>query len=228
MHIRQLIISLIVLLFSTLTANSQTATQTIRGTVLDKVSQAPLIGALLIVQDITPTIGTTSDENGNFTLKEVPVGKRTIKVTYMGYKEQLLQNLTVNAGKELVLTINLEEDIVTTQEVEVTAKKNIPLNSMSTVSTRPFSVEETQKYAAAVNDPGRMATSFAGVVHAGDGSNTISIRGNSPNGLLWRMEGVEIPNPNHFTNVGTSGGGISIISSQLLSNSDFFDGCFCC
>eukprot|EP01035_Chromulina_nebulosa_P068483 gene68483-93847_t len=101
MHIRQLIISLIVLLFSTLTANSQTATQTIRGTVLDKVSQAPLIGALLIVQDITPTIGTTSDENGNFTLKEVPVGKRTIKVTYMGYKEQLLQNLTVNAGKEL-------------------------------------------------------------------------------------------------------------------------------
>lgn len=227
MNFKQLIISLFVLLVSPLITNGQTvATQTIRGTVVDKVSLSPLIGALLIVQDITPVIGAVSDENGNFTLKEVPVGKQTIKVTYLGYKEQFLQNLTVNAGKELVLTINLEEDVVTAQEVEVTAKKNIPLNSMSTVSTRPFSVEETQKYAAAVNDPGRMATSFAGVVHAGDGSNTISIRGNSPNGLLWRMEGVEIPNPNHFANVGTSGGGISIISSQLLSNSDFSTGAF--
>jgi hypothetical protein len=71
-----------------------------------------------------------------------------------------------------------------------------------------------------------MASSFAGVVTAGDGNNHISIRGNSPNGLLWRMEGVEIPNPNHFSNVGTAGGGISILSSQLLSNSDFSTGAF--
>jgi hypothetical protein len=113
-------------------------------------------------------------------------------------------------------------------EIEVTSKqeKNKALNDMSTVSTRAFSVEETQKFAAAVNDPARMAQSFAGVVGAGDGNNTISIRGNSPNGLLWRMEGVEIPNPNHFANVATSGGGISILSAQLLNNSDFSTGAF--
>src|SRR6185295_8029779 len=128
----------------------------------------------------------------------------------------------------LVITVTMEEDVTNMQEVEIKSKieKNKPLNDMSAVSTRAFSVEETQKFAVAVNDPARMATSFAGVVQAGDGNNNISIRGNSPNGLLWRMEGVEIPNPNHFSNVGTAGGGISILSAQLLNNSDFSTGAF--
>ena len=104
--------------------------------------------------------------------------------------------------------------------------RNKPLNEYSAVSARTFSVEETQKYAAAVNDPARMSTSYAGVVSTDDGNNAITIRGNSPNGLLWRMEGVEIPNPNHFSNVGTAGGGISILSSQVLTNSDFMTGAF--
>ncbi|MDZ7646940.1 MAG: Plug domain-containing protein, partial [Cytophagales bacterium] len=105
-------------------------------------------------------------------------------------------------------------------------EKNKPINEMATVSTRTFSVEETRKFAAAVNDPARAAVSFAGVVSTDDGNNSISIRGNSPTGLLWRMEGVDIPNPNHFADVASSGGGISILSTQLLSNSDFSTGAF--
>uniref|UniRef100_UPI0035943BDD TonB-dependent receptor n=1 Tax=Aquiflexum sp. TaxID=1872584 RepID=UPI0035943BDD len=72
----------------------------------------------------------------------------------------------------------------------------------------------------------RMAASFSGVVATDDGNNNISIRGNSPNGLLWRMEGIDIPNPNHFASPGTAGGGISILSAQLLTNSDFITGAF--
>lgn len=226
MKINKPIVIFLTALLCALGAKGQSALQTVRGVVLDKISQSPLPGASVVVLNSNPLIGSVCDDEGKFMLKNVPVGKQSFKITYIGYKEQVLQNLTVNAGKELVLTINLEEDITSATEVEVTAKKNVPLNSMSTVSTRPFSVEETQKYAAAVNDPARMATSFAGVVQGMDGNNMISIRGNSPNGLLWRMEGVEIPNPNHFSNVGTSGGGISIISSQLLSNSDFSTGAF--
>jgi len=97
---------------------------------------------------------------------------------------------------------------------------------MSAVSARAFTVEETQKYPAAINDPLRMATNFAGVASLDDGMNQIVIRGNSPTGLLWRMEGIDIPNPNHFAAKGSSGGGISILSSQLLSNSDFITGAF--
>ncbi len=207
---------------------AQSAFQNVRGIVIDKISQSPIPGAIVQIVNSSPGLATTSDNEGNFLLSNVPVGKQTVKISFLGYKEIIMQNLSVNAGKELVLTVQLEEDIKSMSEVVVTAKtdKNTPLNEMSGVSTRAFSVEETQKFAAAVNDPGRMATSFAGVVNAGDGGNAISIRGNSPNGLLWRMEGVEIPNPNHFSAVGTSGGGISILSAQLLSNSDFATGAF--
>ncbi len=207
---------------------SQTIFQKIRGTVVDKVSQTPIPGAIIQVINLEPLMVTTSDADGKFSFEKVPVGKQSLSISYLGYKPSFLQNLSVNSGKELVLTVNLEEDIKQMNEVEVTAKveKNKPLNDMSAVSTRAFSVEETQKFAAAANDPARMVLAFAGVVSGQDGNNNISIRGNSPNGLLWRMEGVEIPNPNHFSNVGTSGGGISILSSQLLNNSDFSTGAF--
>jgi hypothetical protein len=203
-------------------------TQTVRGTVIDNISQSSIPGAIVQISGPDSVIRAVTDETGKFSLSNIPVGSRTIEITAYDYKPVVMQNVTVNAGKELVLTIHMEEDLKKISEVVITAKadKNKPLNELSTVSTRTFSVEETQKFAAAVNDPARMATSFAGVVVAGDGNNHISIRGNSPNGLLWRMEGVEIPNPNHFSNVGTAGGGISILSAQLLSNSDFSTGAF--
>ncbi len=207
---------------------AQTPLQILRGNVVDKISQSPLPGAVIVLVNSHPVNATSADAQGRFKLSNVPVGKQSIKISFLGYKEAVLQNLSVNAGKELVLTIQLEEDIQNISEVTVDAKieKNKPLNEFSAVSSRAFSVEETQKFAAAVNDPARMATSFAGVLQAGDGNNNISIRGNSPNGLLWRMEGVEIPNPNHFSAAGTSGGGISILSAQVLGNSDFSTGAF--
>ncbi len=207
---------------------AQTLYQTVRGTLVDKVSQSPLPGAVVQLLNSDPVIVATTNENGAFKLNSVPVGKQSIKITFIGYKDVVQSNIVVNSGKEVVLNLNMEENVIQGEEVVVSARleKNKPLNDMSAVSTRAFSVEETQKFAAAVNDPARMATSFAGVVQSSDGNNNISIRGNSPNGLLWRMEGVEIPNPNHFSNVGTSGGGISILSAQLLTNSDFSTGAF--
>lgn len=216
------------ILFQQLKAQPANYTQQIRGVVVDKVSTMPLSGAVIRVINTNPIIGGTTDEAGKFKIDKIPVGKINLKISYTGYKEQTLNNLTLNAGKELVLTISLEENLTSMQElvVKANADKDKPLNSMSVVSTRSFSVEETQKFAAAVNDPGRMATSFAGVIGGDGGNNAISIRGNSPNAVLWRMEGVDIPNPNHFANVGTAGGAVSILSAQLLSNSDFSTGAF--
>jgi len=209
-------------------AKGQPLTQTIRGAVIDQVLQTPIPGATVVIVNSTPLRGTSTGPDGTFRLAAVPVGRQTLKISFMGYKDLLLSNIVVDAGKELVLTVNLEETVQ--QVAEVTVKPQIekdkPLNEMAAVSARTFSVEETQKFAAAVNDPARMATAYAGVVGADDGGNTIVIRGNSPTGLLWRMEGVEIPNPNHFANLGTAGGGISILSAQLLANSDFMTGAF--
>ncbi|HUM46926.1 MAG TPA: carboxypeptidase-like regulatory domain-containing protein, partial [Chitinophagales bacterium] len=209
-------------------AKSQNITQTIRGTIVAQHVETPLGDASVVLLNTDPLIGTYTDENGNFKLSKVPVGTHTLRISYVGYKDLTLPNIVVNSGKETVLNIELEENIIEGEEVVITADgpREKPLNEMSTVSARTFSVEETQKYAAAVNDPARMALSFAGVVSADDGNNRIVIRGNSPNGLLWRMEGIDIPNPNHFSDVGSSGGGISILSSQLLANSDFITGAF--
>jgi len=218
----------ILTLLVNLTLQAQPLTQTIRGTVVDKISQSSLPGASVVVLNSTPLIGATTDPDGNFKLERIPIGIHTIRVSFIGYKDITIPNVTVNSGKEVVLTLSIEEDITQLNEIVVRPdlEKNKPINEMATVSTRTFSVEETRKFAAAVNDPGRAAVSFAGVVSTDDGSNSISIRGNSPTGLLWRMEGVDIPNPNHFASVASSGGGISILSTQLLSNSDFSTGAF--
>lgn len=226
-YFRTASVTLVFFLFSFVSA-AQTLTQTVRGTVVDRHIQTPMIGATVVIAGSNPLIGATTDINGHFKMEQVPVGVYTLHITYLGYKEIFLPNVTVNSGKETVLNIEMEENIISSKEVIVTADahKEKPLNEMSMVSARTFSVEETQKFAAAINDPGRMVSSFAGVVSTDDGSNNISIRGNSPNGLLWRMEGVDIPNPNHFSNVGSSGGGVAILSAQVLSNSDFLTGAF--
>ncbi len=206
---------------------AQTLTQTVRGKVVDQVTKAPMPGATVMILNTDPLMGATSDLEGDFKILQVPVGTHTLRVSFVGYKDLILPNVLVNSGKEVVLSISVEEDFGQMQEVVVVAnEKDRTVNDMVTVSGRTFSVEETRKFAAAVNDPGRMAASFSGVVSTDDGNNNISIRGNSPNGLLWRMEGIDIPNPNHFVNPGTSGGGISILSSQLLTNSDFLTGAF--
>ena len=222
-----LAISIALLLALSAAASAQTLTQRIHGTVADPVLQKPIPGATVTLAG-TPDRSVLTDTNGAFSFASVPIGQHQIRVTHIGFRESVSDNLIVEAGKETVLTISMEVlphqqgDLV----IKAESRKNKPINEMDLVSARTFSVEETQKYAAAVEDPLRMALSFAGVMAPQDGSNDIVIRGNSPTGLLWRMEGVDIPNPNHFSNAASSGGGISILSAQLLANSDFLTGAF--
>lgn len=218
----------LLLIACTQTLQAQIYTQTLKGVVLDKALKSPLAGATVALVSVQPMRGATTDADGRFRIPNVPVGKHTLRISYLGYKDLTQPNITLNSGKEADVTLELEESVIQGKEIVIQAKvqKQKALNELSVVSARTFSVEETQRYAAAVNDPARMASAFAGVVMGNDGNNTIVIRGNAPNGLLWRMEGVDIPNPNHFSAVGTSGGGISILSAQLLSNSDFLTGAF--
>lgn len=225
-RIFQVILMIMLTLFFSTVLPAQTLTQTVRGSVKDKQIKSPLPGAIITLLNSTPAKGAATDNEGNFTLTDVPVGRQSLRITLLGYHEIVLNDVAVSSGKELMLTIEMEEKITENEEVVIAADKKKPLNDMSTVSARTFSVEETQRYAAAVNDPARAALAFAGVTSVGDGNNFISVRGNMPNGLLWRMEGIEVPNPNHFSSVGASGGGISILSAQLLANSDFVTGAF--
>ena len=128
------------------------------------------------------------------------------------------------------MPVELEEAPQFLREVVVVSEraKDRAKNEMAMVSTRQFSVTEANRYAGGFQDPARMALNFAGVTNAGsDQNNEIIIRGNSPKGLLWRMEGIEIPNPNHFGDgQGSTSGIISMINSTSLANSDFMSSAF--
>ncbi|MBI9053408.1 MAG: TonB-dependent receptor [Bacteroidales bacterium] len=215
--------------FLSITANSQEKlVQTIRGSVVDKESQIPIPGVNIVILNSDPQRGAITDDKGTFRFEKVHVGRQSIQISYIGYKTQILDNIYLNSAKETILKIELEESITTIDEVVVkaTVRKDQPINKMATISARSFTVEETNKYPGSYGDPARMAANYAGVMSVRDNRNDIVIRGNSSTGLLWRLDGIEIPNPNHFAASGTTGGPITILNNNLLANSDFLTGAF--
>lgn len=207
---------------------AQSVTQTVRGTIVDQDSNTPLIGATVVVVGSVPMIGSVTDVDGTFRLEKVPIGRITLKVTSIGYEDRTIPNLLVGSAKEEVLNLTLTESLQQLEEIVITGDqpKGEVLNEMAMISGHTFSVEETQRYAGSFDDPARMVVAFAGVNGNAEGNNDIIVRGNSPKGILWRLEGIAIPNPNHFAGEGSTGGPINALSSKMLSNSDFFTGAF--
>lgn len=220
---------ILIVLLASVSVFAQNYTQTVRGKVTDAGTNVTLPGANIIILDTDPVQGTTSDMDGNYTIENVSVGRHNIRVSYIGYENVYFNEIEVITGSQLVLDVIMTEDISTLNEVVVTATDEMgePINSMVTISAQRVTVESTARIAAGINDPSRVVQSYAGVSVEDDENNELVVRGNSPRGMLWRMEGVEIPNPNHFSNgEGGSGGGVSALSTQVLDNSDFYTGAF--
>jgi putative tonB dependent outer membrane protein len=207
-------------------ASAQTF-QTVRGTVCESATGAPIEFATVMVADAELPIGTTTDSIGGFSMK-VPVGRHDIQVSYLGYEPVILKEVLVGSSKEVVLNIGMTESPTSLNEVVVTPhiNKAEPLNNMAVTGGRMLSTEEASRYAGGMDDPARLVSAFAGV-SSNVGNNGIVVRGNAPRSLQWRLEDVEIPNPNHFADVTTfGGGGFTSLSSFVLGNSDFFTGAF--
>jgi len=220
-----------ILFFGLLFCVSMLSAQTdksIRGLVVDNASGEVLPSVTITILDSNPLKGVVSDMDGNFRIENLPIGRYNIQASYVGYEPMIIREVLVSSGKETFLTIPLKENVTELQDIIVRPKvnKQEPLNNNALVSARMLSVEEASRYAGGFDDPARLVSSFAGV--AGNiSSNGIAIRGNSPQFLQWRMEGVEIPNPTHFADITGVGGGIlTALSSQMLDNSDFFTGAF--
>lgn len=205
--------------------------QIISGKVFDQDAQTGISGATVFVEVNGRKIGDVTDEEGRFELTEVPVGRHAVRCRYPGFQSFQSEPLIVSSGRTVTLDIQLKAGIdeTTSDEVVITAG-NFPTqaaNDFSVVSARSFNAEITGRIPAAVNDPSRMALAFPGVQQGEDDSeNDIIIRGNSSMGMLWRLEGLDIPTPNHFSRPGTSGGGLTVFSAQLIDRSDFTTGAF--
>ena len=210
-----------------LNAQAQTV-QNIKGLILDKQSELPLIGATIVILDGTNSMGTTTDIDGYFSINDVTVGRYDLGISYLGYEGITIPNVEVTAGKEVFLDLSLVESIEKLAEVVISAAvdKDRAQNEMANISARTFSMEEVNRYSGGRSDVGRLVANFAGVSTSDDARNDIVIRGNSPTGVLWRLEGVPIPSPNHFSTLGTTGGPVSALNPNLIKNSDFMTSAF--
>ncbi|MEL6867358.1 MAG: TonB-dependent receptor, partial [Bacteroidota bacterium] len=227
MKIKKIILLLIGLLLLQ-KAIGQNLSQTIRGSVRDIDSELPLIGASVVVLGTEPLLGVATDVEGRFRFEGIPIGRLSLQISYLGYEPKTISNILVNSGKEVVLEIGLEESIVKMEEVVVTVNKNKgeALNDMAMISARSISPEQTNRYAGGFNDPSRIMSNFAGITNTQDGSNDIIVRGNSPKYMQWRLEGIQISNPNHFADQSGVSGAVSTLNNNLLATSDFYTGAF--
>ncbi len=213
----------------TIVAIGQTNTQVVTGKVIDHTTREPLMGATIVIVDSDPMIGAVTDETGTFKLAKVPVGRHSFEIGILGYQNYLHADILVSSGKEVLLNTELKEMKVELSEVVVQASQDRSeiRNVMASVSSRQFSVEQSERFAGGMDDPSRLVTAFAGVANPSISSNGISVRGNSPSGLIWRLEGVEIPVPNHFNNLTIAGAGLmTALSNHVVDNSDFYTGAF--
>ena len=222
------ILLIISILFSiSASAQDNKPVQTIRGTVIDKASGSPLSFVSVGLLDL-PSMGTTTDDEGKFAIKNVPVGRHDLQVTFVGYEPAVFREIMLTSAKEVYLEIQLKENVQQLEEVVIRPRinKEEPLNKMALSGARMLSVEEASRFAGGMDDPARLVSSFAGVSPS-VGNNGISVHGNAPSLLQWRLEDVEIPNPNHFADVASLGGGVlSSLSSNVLGNSDFYISAF--
>lgn len=207
---------------------AQVPTQTVRGQITDAASGTPMPGVTVLLLNSDPVHGTSTNADGEFILKEVPVGRQSFRFTFVGYEARFIRDVMISSAREAIFNVTMREAVTELDEVVVRPAhiKNQPINSMAVSSARQLSMEEASRYAGGFDDPARLAASFAGV--AGNlQDNALVIRGNAPKGMLWQMEGVAIPTPSHFANITViGGGGITALSSQLVADSDFYTGAF--
>ena len=205
---------------------AQQPIQNIKGVVIDNASDIPISFANIKIIGINN--GADTDSLGVFKMANIPIGRYDIEITAIGYETSILNEIEVISAKETFLNITLKEKVTSLSEIVIRPRvnKESPLNSTASVSAKMLSVEEAKRYAGGFDDPARLVSAFAGV-SSNVNNNGIVIRGNNPQSLQWKFEGVEISNPNHFADLSAfGGGGLSALSSQCLANSDFFSGAF--
>ncbi|NVK28893.1 MAG: TonB-dependent receptor [Flavobacteriia bacterium] len=218
----------LIALAATFIANGQNLNQTVRGVITENFTSTPIPGVkITITYQSDLVFEGVSDKDGKFKLEEIPAGRIELLAESFGYQSVKIADIDHNATRETVLQIEMKEGNQTLGEVQVTASTAMrPKNEMVTLSARTFSIEETQRFAGGRNDVARMAAKLPGVQSSNDAVNDIVIRGNSPNGLLWRLEDLDIPNPNHYGKSGQTGGPVSMLNNNVLQNSDFLTGAF--
>ena len=226
MNFHKSIFSRLIMLFVAMVCvllSQSAVAQTVKGRVTDAITGETLIGAAVKVVEL-PSAGAETNIDGEFCINISKSGRYTIEASYIGYEPSILKEVLVAGVKDVVLDITLRENTTELSEVVVKPRVNklATVNPTALVGGMMLSMEEASRYAGGYNDPARLVTAFAGVLGQGDG-NGISVHGNAPQFMQYRLEGVEIFSPNHFADLYSAGFGmVSALNSNVTANSDFF------
>lgn len=195
--------------------------QKISGSILDQKTLLPISGALVyLAQD---SFNLVSDDRGQFYFEGLAPGLYTVVVSHLGYFTAIQREVWARPGAVTSLVFNLEQSSISLDEVQINAAKG-----WEPLSSRTITEEQINRFAATYYDPARLVMASPDVAVTNDQNNRISVRGISPDYNIWRLEGAEILNPNHLSNAGSlndqptgTGGGVNILSAQMLSRSSF-------
>lgn len=220
MRIRR--ISFFILLYC-LCWNVFAAEYQIKGVVIDKSTRQPLEFVNVLVVGLG--IGASTDANGNFLITQVPPGIYRLQASFLGYKTELTPEYRVNHVTPYV-QIELEEENASLNEVVVTASlfQKVP---ESPVSLRVIGLQEIEKAPGANRDISKVVQNYPGVAFSPIGyRNDLIVRGGGPSENRFYLDGVEIPNINHFSTQGASGGPVGLIDADLIRSVKFYSGAF--
>ena len=195
----------------------------IKGTVIDKSTRQPLEFVNVLVVGLG--IGASTDSNGNFTITQVPPGIYRLQASFLGYKTALTPEYRVNHVTPYV-QIELEEENTSLNEVVVNAS---PFQKVveSPVSLRVIGLQEIEKAPGANRDISKVVQNYPGVAFSPIGyRNDLIVRGGGPSENRFYLDGVEIPNINHFSTQGASGGPVGLIDADLIRSVKFYSGAF--
>lgn len=195
----------------------------IKGVVIDKSTRQPLEFVNVLVVGLG--IGASTDVNGNFLITQVPPGIYRLQASFLGYKTELTPEYRVNHVTPYV-QIELEEENASLNEVVVTASpfQKVP---ESPVSLRVIGLQEIEKAPGANRDISKVVQNYPGVAFSPIGyRNDLIVRGGGPSENRFYLDGVEIPNINHFSTQGASGGPVGLIDADLIRSVKFYSGAF--
>lgn len=223
--------TVLLLLFST----GLMQAQSLRGVVRAADTNEPLTGATLSLYagkaGATP-VTLASNPEGVFEFDNLRPGYYRCEVALQGFETTYFNEILIAAGKDQVLEFSLRRTASTLPEVTIAA--SVPgRRAMQPLSEIPLTRDQTLRLPAMYFDPARLAAAYPGVAQTDDGTNHMSIRGNSPAYVRWRLEGLDIVNPNHLPNAGTftdapatGGGGVLMFSAQMIDNASLLTGAF--
>ncbi|UCF62658.1 MAG: TonB-dependent receptor [bacterium] len=214
----------LILVVSNLVFTQSDRTGTITGTVVDARTKEVLIGVNVLL--VGTNKGSSTDENGVFTIEDLPFGTYGLEFNYIGYTTLLKSDVVVKQAKPAVIRVELIEGFVEGEEVTVTAGYFIE-EMMTQTSTLGLSREEIRRFPGGFEDVVRTVSTLPGVaINTGAGRNDLLVRGGGPSENLYVIENIEVPNINHFGTQGFSNGSLSFVNLDYVDNVSFSTGGF--